>query len=155
MIRRLIVRLALLAVCYLFASMTQVNHVIYTLVKDNYFFYQTVFYASMLLLSLVVVPVKQNLVRRPLALSLGPVIGYFSGLVAFFLMPLRGAGVGRLLEIRDLSVGFLVSPCFTFAWLVGFYFVLLIVFLGADGRRRTPRDNTLAATDESIRPSTI
>jgi hypothetical protein len=56
MIRRCTIRLALLPLCYLLAAIFQLNHVVNTLLKGNYFFYQTVFYASMFFLSLVAVP---------------------------------------------------------------------------------------------------
>jgi len=139
MIRRFTIRLALLPVCYLLAAVFQLNHLVYTLLKGHYFFYQTVFYASMFSLSLIAIPPQRSSVRRTLVLSLSPVIGYLSGLIAFFLIPLQtGAGLGKLLDIRDISYIFFLSPVLTFAWLIGFYFVLLIVFLGTDGSVQKP-----------------
>ena len=140
MIRGLSVRLALLAACYLVATITQVNHIVYTLVKGHYLFYQSVFYLSLFFLSLAVVPIQHSSDRRVLWLSLSPVIGYCSGLVAFFLMPLlrRGSGLVNTFKMGDLSVSFFVSPLFTFAWLVGFYFVVLVILFQASGVRRVP-----------------
>ena len=129
LIRRLAVRSVLLAACYLIATVTQVNHLIYTLTKANYRFYQLVFYLSMFFLSLIVAPLRRSWARRGFTLSLGPVIGYASGLTAFLLLPLgRGSGLGRILTTKDISLVFFLSPCITFSWLVGFYFALLIVF---------------------------
>lgn len=122
---QLVVRLILLAACFLIASVTQVNHLLYTLVKDNYFRYQVMFYASIFSLSLTVAPPWRS-VKRQRVLILGPFIGYAAGLLALFLMPLR-YGLMRVFSLRDIGADFLLSPALTFQWLVGFYFALLIV----------------------------
>ena len=122
-IRRVMVRLVLLAICYLVAGAVQVNHIVYTLMKGNYLFTKLSFTSAFFFgLSLILVPVKHSSARRKLVLSLSPLAGYSSRLFAFFLMLLRrGAGLARLLDIPDLSARFFLSPCFTFAWLVGFF----------------------------------
>jgi hypothetical protein len=131
-IRSLAIRLVLLAACYLLASLTQVNHLVYTLTKGYYRFYQFAFYASLYVLSYAVVSPRPS-IRMGLVLPAGPIIGYLSGLVAFFLLPLgRGEKLSRILTTRDLSSEFFWSPCVTFSWLVGFYFLLLIAFLQRD-----------------------
>jgi hypothetical protein len=90
----------------------------------------------MFFLSLIVAPLGRSSARRGFTLSIGPVIGYASGLAAFFLLPLgRGVGLRRILTAKDISPDFFLSPCITFSWLVGFYFVLLIVFFSAQAKR--------------------
>jgi hypothetical protein len=139
MIFRFALRLVLLGACYLIASLTQANHFLYTLVKGNYAFYQEVFYSTMFVLSLIVAPPDRSSVRKNLVLLLGPVIGYASGLVSSFLLPLgRGAGMARVFTVWDISGDFFLSPLVTFSWLVGFYFALLIVFFTPPDRR--PRE---------------
>lgn len=121
------VRLALLGACYLIASATQVNHLLYSLLKGNYSRYQILFYCSVFCISLVAAPLHRALPRKQILLPLSPVLGYVSGLVALFLMPWR-FGLRRIFSLRDIDAGFFWSPILTFQWLVGFYFVLLIMF---------------------------
>jgi hypothetical protein len=120
--------LVLLGVCYLLASVTRVNHLVYTLTKGNYHFYQFVLYAGLYVFSFAVL-LPERPVRMGLMLAAGPVVGYVSALLGFFLLPLnRGETLARVLTVKDLSSDFFLSPAISFSWFVGFIFFLLIAF---------------------------
>ena len=118
-------RLLALAASYGLACVTTLNGVIYSLIRDNYWKYQVLFYVSLFGLSFGAFPLRGAAARLRGLLLRGAIAGYTAGLITFFFSPLFNRwDVGRVFTVRDLDFVFFASPAVILCWLVGIFFGL-------------------------------
>jgi hypothetical protein len=131
-------RLVLHGLCYLICALMRINPFVHSLLKGNYGYYQVIFYTALFVFSLKLFPLKvhswnahgKDSNRKGFRLASSAVIGYVSGLLAFFLLPIsRQGGYRQIFTLNDIGFAFFISPLISLSWLVAFLFGLLIVLL--------------------------
>jgi len=113
------VRAATVSLCYAVCQVITLNHFVYTVLKDRYMVYQTLFYIALIMASAVACP-PWNLSRRKWQVVLLMCFaGYLSSSIAFLIEPMIQFGWRSTGHSPLFYDAVFVSPLFSLGWLFG------------------------------------
>ena len=113
------IRAATVLLCYAVCQVITLNHFVYTVLKDRYPVYQTLFYIALFVASVVVCP-PWNLSRAKWqVVLLMCVAGYLCSSIAFLIEPMIQFGWRSTGHSPLFYDAVFLSPLFSLAWLFG------------------------------------
>lgn len=115
--------IALVAVCiaYGLSSLLRMNHFAWTLLKDRYYQYVSLFLPLLAIWCCAYLFIRSGKSIGFTQSSIAGLIGgYLCGLLAFVLLPIYGSQPAqRIFTTRDLSDVLFLSPLMTLSWAIG------------------------------------
>lgn len=118
---RAVVALGSVGVAYGLSSLLRINHFVWTLLKDRYYEYVSIFLPLLAIWCCVYLFIRidgrSGLIGASFA---GLVGGYICGLLAFLLLPIYGNDAGRrIFTAGDLGSALFLSPLIAMNWFTG------------------------------------
>lgn len=125
---RFAIALTAVGVAYGVSALLRINHFVWTLLKDRYYQYVSIFLPLLLAWCCMCFFIRLNGKLGPVRASVAGVVGgYVCGLLAFLLLPMYGAHAAhQILTMRDLDAMLFLSPIIALSWVTGLIAVWVV-----------------------------